>query len=104
MMFLPEHLRDAYYATDEILAGRPPDEFIVIMQTPSGQFGFFVEAFEKHNFLKRTSIREEANVYTFTGALDTVDQLTDYWLTSAKAVLRRDSPVTRGNGGRNSRG
>ena len=88
-MFLPERLRDAYYATDQILAGRPSDEFIITMRAKNGQFSLFVEAFihDSTDWLKHTTIRAEAMIFTFTAALDVVEKLSEYQVV-AKAVPR----------------
>ena len=86
-MFLTERLRDAYYATDLILAGRPSDEFIVTMRAKDGEFCLFVAAFirDGSNLLKKTNILAEAMVFTFTAALDVVETLSEYQVV-AKAV------------------
>ena len=88
-MFLTERLRDAYYATDQILAGRPSDEFIVTMRAKDGEFCLFAAAFirDGKNVLKKTTIRAEAMIFTFTAALDVVEALGEYQVV-AKAVPR----------------
>lgn len=72
-----------------VLAGEPIDQFIVTLRATNGEFCLYVEAFivEECGYLKHTTVRADAKIYTFTAALDVVEALTASQVT-AKVVPR----------------
>lgn len=92
MPVLTENLRAAYEATDQILANRPNDEFVVSF-ADKDNLVLYVMAWdsETNELLSGTTERDSAERFTFTAAFDVKVKLDDDF-KMVVIMLARDAP------------
>jgi hypothetical protein len=94
MTTLSEELRHAYEATDQILASRPDNEFVVIYKDHDGLYLYVMEWDDEHNVLvSGVSELEHASRFDFCDALDVKAKLDDDF-DEVVVMLPRDAPTS----------